>query len=222
MADALDAFGEAVERRIDSGPGGRAGVREQRHRGPVRQDRPVPGLPGPQGRHRPGAVALYAGADAVLPDLRFIGPDGTEHASAYLILGLDRYELGSGEGFGSCRCIDAGNLGIVAATPSTSGELGLPARVRGRRPQLAPARLGRGVGTSFSLQSSQPVEIGLDGEALVLDPPIEFRTFLAPPSPHPVGAPGYSPAAAALTKGWAINMALLHTAAGQPVAIGAS
>jgi hypothetical protein len=65
------------------------------------------------------------------------------------------------------------------------------------------------------------VELGLDGEALVLDPPIRFRTLpgaLRVRIPHT--APGYSPAAAAPTKGWATITALLRAAAGRPVAIG--
>ncbi|HEX8132989.1 MAG TPA: hypothetical protein VF880_06135, partial [Actinomycetes bacterium] len=56
------------------------------------------------------------GADAAPLDLRFTGPDGTEHPSAHLVLvANDRYELGRAEGFGSRRRMDAGTLGIVAA-----------------------------------------------------------------------------------------------------------
>ena len=65
------------------------------------------------------------------------------------------------------------------------------------------------------------MEIGIDGEALVLDPPIRFRTL--PGALRvciPLGAPGYSPAAAAPTPGWAGITALLQAAAGRPVAIG--
>ena len=66
------------------------------------------------------------------------------------------------------------------------------------------------------------MEIGLDGEALVLDPPIEFRTLPgALRSASRSAPPGTPPAAAAApTKGWATITAALHTAAGQPVAIG--
>jgi hypothetical protein len=64
------------------------------------------------------------------------------------------------------------------------------------------------------------VEVGLDGEALVLDPPIRFRTMPGALRVRlPAHAPGYSPAAAVPTKGWATITALLQTAAGRPVAI---
>ena len=224
VADALDAFGEAVERRIDLGLVGErvfvnnatAGLYAKIVQSPAYR------------AHKVGTalelLPSMLGPDAVPFDLRFIGPDGTEHASAHLILvSNDRYELGSGEGFGSRRCIDAGNLGIVAATFRTSGELArlLESEAVGR--SWRPPGWVEWAGTSFSLQSSQPVEIGLDGEALVLDPPIEFRTLPGALRVRiPLGAPGYSPAAAAPTKGWATITALLHTAAGQPVAIGVS
>jgi diacylglycerol kinase family enzyme len=161
----------------------------------------------------PGATPL---------DLRFTGPDGTEHPSAHLILvSNDRYELGSGEGFGSRRRIDAGNLGIVAATFRSSGEIArlIESEAAGR--SWRPPGWVEWADASFRLHSSQPVEIGIDGEALVLDPPIEFRVLpRALRVRIPLGAPGYSPAAAAPTRGWATVTALLKAAAGRPVAIG--
>ena len=67
------------------------------------------------------------------------------------------------------------------------------------------------------------MEIGIDGEALVLDPPIQFRTLpRALRVRIPLGAPGYSPAAAAATRGWATVTALVRTVAGRPVALGSA
>jgi hypothetical protein len=81
-------------------------------------------------------------------------------------------------------------------------------------------RLREAGSASFLLESGQPVEIGIDGEALVLDPPIRFRTLPGALRVRiPLGAPGYSPAAAAPPTGWAAVTALLQTAAGRPVAI---
>jgi hypothetical protein len=74
----------------------------------------------------------------------------------------------------------------------------------------------------FVLHSAQPVEIGIDGEAMLLDPPLEFRTLPGALRVRiPRHAPGYSPAGAAPPRGWAAVTALLQTAAGRPVAISA-
>jgi diacylglycerol kinase family enzyme len=224
VAEALDAFGEAVERRIDLGV---VGERVFVNNATVGLYAKIVQSPAYRAHKVGTALELLPsmlGPDALPFDLRFTGPDGAEHASAHLILvSNDRYELGSGEGFGSRRRIDAGNLGIVACTFQSSGEIArlLESEAAGR--SWRPPGWLEWAGTSFSLHSSQPVEIGIDGEALVLDPPIEFRILPGALRVRiPLGAPGYSPAAAAPTKGWATLTALLRTAAGQPVAIDAS
>jgi hypothetical protein len=64
------------------------------------------------------------------------------------------------------------------------------------------------------------VEIGIDGEAMLLDPPIRFRILPGALRVRiPPHAPGYSPAAAAPTPGWSTITALLQVAVGHPVAI---
>jgi diacylglycerol kinase family enzyme len=223
VAGALDAFGEAVERRIDLGLVGErvfvnnatVGLYAKIVQSPAYRD------------HKVG-TALELLPDMLGPkatpfDLRFTGPDGAEHASAHLILvSNDRYEFGSGEGFGSRRSIDGGNLGIVAATFRSSSELARFVESAAAGRSWRPPGWVEWADGSFELQSGQPVEIGIDGEALVLDPPIRFRTLpgaLRVRIPH--AAPGYSPAAAAApTPGWATVTALLRAAAGRPVAIG--
>jgi diacylglycerol kinase family enzyme len=221
VAGALDAFGQAVERRIDLGMAGErvfvnnatAGLYAKIVQSPAYRDRKV-------------GTALellptMLGPDATPLDLRFTGPDGSEHASAHLILvSNDPYELGSGEGFGSRRRIDAGNLGIVAATFRTSGEIARLVEAEAAGRSWRPPGWVEWAGASFRLHSGQPVEVGIDGEALVLDPPIEFRTLPGALRVRiPLGAPGYSPAAAAPTRGWATVTALLRTVAGRPVAL---
>jgi diacylglycerol kinase family enzyme len=222
VVGALDAFGQAVERRIDLGLVGdrvfvnnaTAGLYAKIVQSPAYRAHKVgtaldllPGMLGP---------------DATPFDLRFTGPDGTRHASAHLILvSNDRYQLGSGEGFGSRRHIDDGTLGIVAATFQSSAEIArlLESGASGRN--WRPPGWVEWSDTSFEIHSDQPVEVGLDGEALVLDPPIRFRTLPGALRVRiPLGAPGYSPAAAAPTPGRAGITALLQTAAGRPVAIG--
>jgi diacylglycerol kinase family enzyme len=222
VVGALDAFGEAVERRIDLALVGErvfvnnatVGLYAKIVQSSAYRD------------HKVG-TALELLPDMLGPratpfDLRFTGPDGAEHASAHLVLvSNDRYELGSGEGFGSRRRIDAGNLGIVAATFRSSGELArfIESAAAGRR--WRPPGWVEWADGSFELRSGQPVEIGIDGEAMVLDPPIRFRTLPGALRVRiPLTAPGYSPAAAAPTRGWATVKALLQAAAGRPVAIG--
>jgi diacylglycerol kinase family enzyme len=117
VVSALDAFGEAVERRIDLGL---VGDRVFVNNATVGLYAKIVQSPAYRAHKVGTALELLPamlGPEATPFDLRFTGPDGTEHTSAHLILvSNDRYELGSGEGFGSRRSIDGGNLGIVAAT----------------------------------------------------------------------------------------------------------
>jgi diacylglycerol kinase family enzyme len=218
---ALDAFGEAVERRIDLGMvGGRVFV----NNATVGLYAKIVQSPAYRDRKIGTALELLPemlGPDAVPFDLRFTGPDGTEHASAHLVLvSNDRYELGSGEGFGSRRHMDSGALGIVAATFRSSSEIARMVESAASGRTWRPPGWVEWADDSFRLQSAQPVEIGIDGEAMLLDPPIEFRTLPGALRVRiPLQAPGYSPAAAAPPTGWAAVTALLQTAAGRPVAI---
>jgi diacylglycerol kinase family enzyme len=161
------------------------------------------------------------GPQAVPFDLRFTGPDGTEHDSAHLILvSNDPYELNRGEGFGSRRRIDAGTLGIVAARFRSAGDIARFVRLQSAGRARRFPGWAEWTDTSFEVRSGRPVEIGIDGEAMLLDPPIRFR--VAPGALRvriPPHAPGYAPAAAVPTPGWSTITALLQTAAGRPVAI---
>ena len=222
VVGALDAFGEAVERRIDLGL---VGDRVFVNNATVGLYAKIVQSPAYR-EHKVGTalelLPAMLGPDATPFDLRFTGPDGTEHASAHLILvSNDRYQLGSGEGFGSRRRIDGGNLGIVAATFRSPSEIArlLESGASGRN--WRPPGWVEWADASFELESGRPVEIGIDGEAMVLDPPIRFRTLPGALRVRiPLGAPGYSPAAAAPTPGWGGITALLRAVAGRPVAIG--
>jgi diacylglycerol kinase family enzyme len=154
-------------------------------------------------------------------DLRFTGPDGTEHESAHVILVSNgRYELTGPQAFGSRRRIDGGALGIVTAEFRSSKDLARFIQMQ------AMGRAGRFRGwikwtdTRFEVRSKAPVELGIDGEALVLDPPLEFRILPGALRVRiPRDAPGHSPAAAAARPGWSTIAAVLQTAAGRPVTI---
>jgi diacylglycerol kinase family enzyme len=221
VVGALDGFGEAVERRIDLGLIGdrvfvnnaTVGLYAKIVQSPAYRDRKIgtalellPQLLGP------GAAPF---------DLQFTGPDGTEHLSAHLIMvSNDRYELGRAEGFGSRRRIDAGTLGIVAARFKSSNDAAKFAQLQASGRTRRPEGWLEWSDTTFEVRSGQPVEIGIDGEALLLDPPIRFKIIPGALRVRlPRHAPGYSPAAAVPTKGWATITALLQTAAGRPVTI---
>ena len=133
VVGALDAFGQAVERRIDLGlvdelvfvNNATVGLYAKIVQSPAYRDHKVDTalelLPTMLG---PGATPF---------DLRFTGPDGTEHQSAHLILvSNNRYELSHPEGFGSRRRLDAGTLGIVAARLQSPGEAARFAQTAGR------------------------------------------------------------------------------------------
>ena len=221
VVGALDAFGEAVERRIDLGlvddqvfvNNATAGLYAKIVQSPAYRDHKVDTalelLPAMLG---PGATPF---------DLRFTGPDGTEHHSAHLILvSNNRYELSHPEGFGSRRRLDAGTLGIVVARLQSPGEAARFARTQASGPTRRPSDWVEWTDTSFEVRSGQPVEVGVDGEAMLLDPPIRFR--IVPGALRvriPPQAPGYSPAAAVPTPGWATLTALWQTATGRPVTI---
>jgi diacylglycerol kinase family enzyme len=154
---ALDAFGAAVERRIDLGlvddqvfvNNATMGLYAKIVQSPAYRDHKVdtalellPGLLGPH---------------AAPFDLRFVGPDGTEHHSAHLILvANNRYELSHPEGFGSRRRLDAGTLGIVAARLQSPGEAARFAQLQASGPTRRPADWLEWTDTSFQVRSGHP------------------------------------------------------------------
>ena len=221
VVGALDAFGSAVERRIDLAYIGERvfvnnatmGLYAKIVKSPEYRDQKartaLDMLPGMLG---PGAEPL---------DLRFTRPDGTEVTAAHLILvSNDRYELSEPEGFGSRRSIEDGMLGIVAATFRNSNELArfVQMYVTGRGHRF-PGWI-EWTDSRFEVRSGGPVEVGIDGEAAVLEPPITFRSApgaLRVRLPH--HALGYSPAASTARPSLPTLAALLRTAAGRPAAI---
>jgi diacylglycerol kinase family enzyme len=132
----------------------------------------------------------------------------------------NRYELSHPEGFGSRRRLDVGTLGIVIARLQSPGEAARLAQLQASGPTRRPGDWLEWTDTSFQVRSGQPVEVGVDGEAMLLNPPIRFR--IVPGALRvriPPQAPGYSPAAAVPTPGWATLTALWQTATGRPVTI---
>jgi diacylglycerol kinase family enzyme len=156
------------------------------------------------------------GPDAEAIDLQFTTPDGTTYADAPLVLVSNNpYQLTHLAGAGTRERIDTGRLGVAAARVRSAADVsklvalqlvGQLARFPGLLLWSSP---------DFEVFSSGPLEVGLDGEALVLDPPLRFTSL---PGALRVRLPrraGVAPAAraAALTSE---NLgALLRVAAGR-------
>jgi len=147
-----------------------------------------------------GLLPGILGPDAEPLDLRFTGPDGTEYATAHMILvSNDPYQLGHIGGRGTRSRLDLGKLGIVAARISGAAAanrfLALEAAGQIRRFEGWLEWESR----QFRVGAAGPVEIAIDGESLAMDPPL---VFVSRPGALrmwvPRHAPGAAPAARAL------------------------
>jgi diacylglycerol kinase family enzyme len=207
VVGALDAFTDAVERRIDlARVNGRVfvnnaslGVYAKVVQSDAYRDakletwtRMLPDLLGP---------------DAEPIDLEFTAPDGSLCDDAPLVLVSNNpYRLTSLAGAGTRERLDTGLLGVVAARVRTPADR-TPADVSKLVALEMVGQVGRFPGLvswrtpEFEVRSGGPVEVGLDGEALVLAPPLRFTSMpgaLRVRLPRAVGlAPGAR--AAALT-----------------------
>jgi diacylglycerol kinase family enzyme len=104
------------------------------------------------------------GAEGETIDLRWTDPDGAAQVSAALVLVSNNpYLLGPTLGTGTRPRLDRGLLGIVDFHPPTPGAREQAARWR----ELAAAEL--------EIEADGPVAVGIDGESLVLEPPLRFR-----------------------------------------------
>lgn len=105
--------------------------------------------------------ALGAGGSEL--DMRWTGPAGDGHrGGAALLVSNNRYRLGPAVGSGTRPRIDDGVLGItVMGAPAGEGQ-----RQRPLREWSAP---------SFEVDADRQLPAGVDGEALVLDTPLQFR-----------------------------------------------
>jgi diacylglycerol kinase family enzyme len=216
VVGALDAFTEGEERRIDLARvndrvfvnNASLGVYAKVVQSPAYRDakrdtwtRMLPDLLGP---------------DAPPIDLEFEGPEGNHYDDAPLVLVSNNpYELTHLAGAGTRERIDTGMLGVVAARVRSSPDVSRLVALElvgqaGRFPGLLSWST-----REFEVRSGGPVEVGLDGEALVLQPPLRFSSL---PGALRVRVPrgtGLAPAArsVALTRD---NLgALLRVAAGR-------
>jgi diacylglycerol kinase family enzyme len=140
------------------------------------------------------------GPDAKPLDLRFTGPDGEAlDTAAVILVSNGPYELQHAEGRGSRERIDDGVLGVLTLNLSSAAD------VQRLISMQALGQLDRFDGwhewttERFEVDSSDPIEIGVDGEALTMDPPLAFTTRPGALRVRiPRSAPGLSPAATAV------------------------
>jgi diacylglycerol kinase family enzyme len=179
---ALDAFGEAVQRRIDV-----ARVNGRQFLNNVSIGAYGEVVSSEDYRDNKVGVALQTlpdliGPDATPKDLRFTDGTGTEHASAVVIhVSNNSYDLGPNLAFGSRPSLVDGALGIVAMVKESD---------------LVPPRVIPWQAADFVVASASRVSSGIDGEFVELDPPVHFDVQpLALRVRMPRGAAGVSPAA---------------------------
>jgi diacylglycerol kinase family enzyme len=196
---ALDAYDDAMERRVDLALLGdrvfvnnaSLGVYATVVQSPKYRDaklattaEQLPELLGP-------------GADRF--DLQFSRPDGADHPPAdVLLVSNGVYRLDRLSGFGTRERLDSGALGIVTVTVDRARDLPtlISAELSGRLTGFRGYRTWQA--EEFVVRSGRElVEVGVDGEALRLPPPLRFRSLPGALRVRvPVGAPG-APAAMA-------------------------
>ena len=108
-------------------------------------------------------------------DLEFEGPDGTELSDAPLVLVSNNpYRLTSLAGAGTRPRLDTGRLGLVAARITGASDIAEFVMFE----TVGQAQRFHGLlewsEVRFEVRSSSPVAVGLDGEALMLEPPLQF------------------------------------------------
>ncbi len=217
VVGALDAFGEALERRIDLATvNGRVfvnnasmGIYAKIVQSPEYRDAKL----------KTAAAMLpdMLGDGAEPFDLRFAGPDGAEVPTAHMILvSNDPYELDHLDGRGSRPRLDSGTLGIATARIANAREAVEFTQCE------ATGRIRSFSGWSewdtprFEIDSSGPVEIGIDGEATSIEPPLVFESRPAALRIRiPTHARGVSPAALALPGVRAVVPALIALVGGR-------
>ena len=197
VVGALDAFADAVERTIDLATvNGRVFVNNASL---GLYAKIVQAEEYRDAKMRTAAAMLpdLLGPDAQPIDLRYTGPEGNAHETAHMVLvSNNAYQLTDLSGRGTRERIDRGLLGVVAAhvQGTRAAEqlvaLNLVGQIR-RFPGWHEWTTPR-----FRIDSGGPVEIGVDGEAMTLDPPLVFESLPAALRVRlPGHAPGVSPAA---------------------------
>jgi diacylglycerol kinase family enzyme len=216
VISALQAFGEGVERRIDLATvSGRIFVNNASlgvYAAVVQSSAYRDAKLGTALDMLPSLMGPEAGQF----DLQFHRPDSELQESAdVLLVSNNPYAMRTLAGPGSRPHLDSGVLGIVAFRADRPRDLSALAAFHGRGAFQQRQGLRRWTAPTFRVDSSGPVPIGLDGEALLLQPPLEFHTLPGvlrvrlPPTSR--GAPQIAVHGVRQTLS-----AILHIAAGHP------
>jgi diacylglycerol kinase family enzyme len=178
VVGALDAYADAVERRIDLATVGDRVFVNNVSLGIYAKVVQSPEYRDAKRQTTASLLPELLGPEADPFDLRYPGPDGTERSGAQIIMVSNNpYRLTGLGGVGSRARLDTGTLGIVTAEVHGAAEMaelvaaeaaGRIQRFRGYAEWATP---------TFAIQSDEPVEAGVDGEALVFDAPLEFRSL---------------------------------------------
>ena len=200
VVGALDGFSDAVERRIDLAEvNGRVFVNNA-SLGLYAKIVQVPGYREAKLKTAAEVLPELLGPDAKPFDLSYTGPDGTRYDTAHMILvSNNQYQLDQLGGRGTREHLDDGVLGVVAA------RIGGPEQARRFVALEAVGQVRKFPGwlewetPRFEVGSDSPVEIGIDGETLMMTPPLVFTVRPGALRVRiPRTAPGRSPASEAL------------------------
>jgi diacylglycerol kinase family enzyme len=177
VVGALDAFTDGVERQVDlAAVNGRVfvnnaslGLYAKVVQSPEYRDAKL--------STAASVLPEVLGPEAKPLDLRFRGPDGEQPDAHLILVSNDPYQLDTIGGMGTRERLDLGVLGIVVARIADAAQasrfIALEAAGQVRRfpgwQEWATSR--------FEVSSGAPVEIGIDGEALLLDPPLVFESL---------------------------------------------
>ena len=115
------------------------------------------------------------GPTATPIDLRFALPSGHDAESAQLLLVSNNpYQLPQLGGGGSRERLDRGALGIgyVRVDSAAEAEKLAALEVAGQMQRFP--KWSQWTATQFDVNSGGPVEVGVDGEAMILQPPLHF------------------------------------------------
>jgi diacylglycerol kinase family enzyme len=154
-------------------------------------------------------------------DLRFTLPSGRETGGAQLLLVSNNpYQLAQLRGGGTRERLDGGALGIAYVRVETAADAEKLAALEVTGQVQRFPNWSEWSAAEFEVRSGAPVEIGVDGEALTLEPPLRFiirpRVLTVR---LPRTAPGRSPAARVVrVVAKPTLIALWHTMLGRPTA----